>query len=328
MGTCVIATLGLALAVGCGDSTNRKSYGDAAVGGKREAGRVKVRTVGVELVPFAERTLSEDADGGLVWGALTDLEGVKVCLWKQRPMLASFEDFVSVEGPCHTSGAGGKVPRFEGLPANSELVFEATKDGFEPLAMPFVTYEHDFVPPTATPSYRNAMLRVGARDPWLEPPGTPGTRDGVAAVWVAVTGLSSKGVGAPALTDPPNVALGSTLSTTAAGVEVNIQSKTGNTKTSDTTRVVMALAERPRWLALSEGEYRVTFSHPRARCGWWAEAMHTPRSGYPAAETGVIRAPIFAGHDVIIVADCFCDVERKFGISADLATCTFGDAGR
>jgi hypothetical protein len=320
LGSSVLVVFGCVLAIACGDSTSPKAHG-ATTGGKPDAGppRVKVRTVSVELMPFAERTLSEDADGGLVWGALTDLEGVKVCLWKQRPQLASFEDFVSVEGPCHTSGAGGKVPRFEGLPANSELVFEATKDGFEPLAMPFVTYEHDFVPPTVVSGARYAMLRVGARDPWLEPPG-PGTHDGVAAVSASMDGQNSKGVGASELGSPPGV--GSIAATKAAGVQVRIQSKTG-----DRTRVVMTLSERPRWLALSEGEYRVTFSHPRASCMWWSEPLLLPRSGYPAAETGVVRVPIFAGHHVIIDADCWCDVERKFGIPTDLPTCSFADAG-
>ena len=88
-------------------------------------------------------------------------------------------------------------------------------------------------------------------------------------------------------------------------------------------RTVKTLTARPRFLAIHEGEYRVTFSHPHAPCFWFAAHLLVPASGYPEDETGVVRMPVFAEHSVIVAADCSCDVERKLGTPTDLASCSF-----
>jgi hypothetical protein len=307
------------LLLGCGDGVGSTS--DAGTHAANKTRHVKLRTVRVELLRVAERMISKGPNGELVWGTLTDLEDVKVCLWKKRPLLGRFEDFVDVDGPCDTSGPDGRVPPFEGLPANSELIFRWTKEGFEPLATHFVTYEQNFVPPTLLSGARVAMLRVGAADPWLEPLGAPGDGDGVAAVHAMIGGLTG---GKPIVTGLQLGVGPITGVTTAEGIEVTLVPERGGA----TGSVVKTRKDRPSWLVLPEGEYKVTFNHPPASCWWFAEQILMPASGYPTDETGVVRVPVFAGHSVTLAADCTCDPAHELGTPTDVASCSFApDAG-
>ena len=93
----------------------------------------------VELLPFWE--IPVDSGG---FGTPVPLAGAKVCVARKRRHSEPWDSFVPVDGPCTTTEAN-EIVVLKGVPAWSELVLTAEKDGFVPLAIPSTTGQWDLI---------------------------------------------------------------------------------------------------------------------------------------------------------------------------------------
>ena len=71
------------------------------------------------------------------------LSGVTVCVVKKRHYAQAWEQFVDTRGPCQEDVPAGNKVVLKGVPALSELVLTAEKDGFVPRAIPVTTGQWD-----------------------------------------------------------------------------------------------------------------------------------------------------------------------------------------
>jgi hypothetical protein len=293
----------------------------ADAGGKAHT---KTRTVSVEVLPVVEQAMSTGADGGTVLADPVPIAGVEVCPWKARPRLGTLADFVDLDWPsCPLTDDMGAVPPFDGLPANSELVFRYRKNGF----VPAVTTEVTSSVGVTVPNFwrgngtSSVMFREGALDAWLEAetPAAPG--NGMLAI---VTTMSRDGTGGSLLPVAPvaGVVTQAEFFSMARGVRVTVQSSGGDVPALDSH------ADRPSYLSLPAAEYTLTFAHRRAHCIPRTEYWDIYPFGYPAGEDS-LRIPIFAGYlsTASVHCDCFYNPVDGGPAPLDVAACSLPDSG-
>ena len=83
-------------------------------------------------------------------------------------------------------------------------------------------------------------------------------------------------------------------------------------------------ADRPAFLALPEGLYRVSVTQPGAfGCQAVGADNHFLPWGLPADGPGVLELPVLADHFALSGTNCWCVPLRANQSLVDLATCTF-----
>lgn len=325
-----VVAMGFAALVACGlgcsaahgrsttDSGAARAMSDAAVAKRR----VKPHTVRIELFHTAEQAIEQAADGSFVLGALTPIGGVEVCVVSQRAAFASFEPFQALEPPICTTSVEGQTVVLKELPINSDLVITFTKAGYEPGTMTFRTDEQDVAAPAWTPTFSTALVRERAVEPWLEPGPQAGVADGRAVIGVVAQWIGTEPVPGTALfgTGPTQNFVG------AEDVAVEIEHADG----SHVGELLFTLRDRPRFLSLPEGLYRMHFSHRIMNVESTAPRLRFMCWGLPTDAHATIEVPVVAGHAAGAIMGAFCHAPAAGYRLDDLATCTFtqsADAG-
>jgi hypothetical protein len=315
-------SLALASAViSCSDSRSREPAQEPEMDAStaREAAaerRVKERTVSIELFPIAHRELIEGADGAVSFAPFTPIGGARVCLARRRAAFALFERFEEVapdERICATSEEE-KAVRLSGLPANSDLVLTVTKEGYVPATFTFRTDEHDVELPQFWSAYMT-MMRLENRDRWLEPEPVPHADDSRVGIAVNFGAIFYPGE-IPPLGAEQAAAVAQVGFTHSEGATVRIE-PTGSSEEF----VVMTRRERPAFVSLPEGSYRVIADDPRAgACIPISVGDRFLPWGLPADQPNVLELPALAGHTAVAAFYCPCDYGPDERL-VDLATC-------
>jgi hypothetical protein len=110
----------------------------------------------------------------------------------------------------------------------------------------------------------------------------------------------------------------------AEGVAVEIERADGSA-----VGTLLTLRDRPRFMFLPEGLYRMRFSHPTMNVRPIDTLQRFMWRGLSTDEQDTIEVPVVAGHLVFGAMIAFCNAPTLGDRPADLATCTFmpGDAG-
>lgn len=302
-------TLVLALC-GCGagvasdaTDTSRADKGSADAAPPPEENPIKLT-----LWPFWD--LPVDANG---FGTPTPLEGVEVCVAKKRRYAQGWDQFVNVNGPCTITKASEKVV-LENVPAMSELILTAEKDGYVPRAIPVTTGQWDQDATVSLPDvYEMNMFSRTAASALF--PGADLTGTGQIIVFATSAMFT-----------------GTVVLFFLGGVSVTLEPPTGDaplyfhggTFVPDATSTISgdntALSQYSGAVItnIPQGEYEVDTSSPSSTIGG-AQSVF----GYASADLGVIRAPVLDGFVTEVASMGGCDVW------ADTTSCapTSADAG-
>jgi hypothetical protein len=290
---------------------------DASMG-RDAAVRVKERLVAIELPPVARRTVRPGPDGEFVYGEFELLDGATSCIVRRRKAFATFQPFEELapaDQICKTTGAGDVV-RLEGVPASSDLVISVTKDGFLPASLTFRVETLDVAVPPYFGSVRTPLFEPGQTDPWLEPStgeGETGTAmlSATMVVYSANEG-ANEGIGYDGIVPTWATTEGAHLTLTLEGA------------TNATPIELDTLAERPLFLELPAGSYRVHATHPRARCEPVAGGGYTPW-GLLADGPNEHELPVLEGHAADLHLACWC-FPKADQVLLDFPSCTVEDA--
>ena len=302
----------LGLVFGCRTETRGEDGG--AADATRTMRRVKERTVSIELLQTVERVLERSADGSFQYGTRRPIGGVKACVAMHRAAFASFELFERLEPEKCTTSVEGEAIRLEGVPSNADLIITYTKDGYMPEAGTFRTDEYDVALPFWSDAavYFTPLVRERALEPWLEAPPRDAS-DGVMAAWAQAVGDWEVGYGREQFVADvvPGVA-------PAADAVIRIE-----TPDRDLLTKTLSLRDRPRFVALPAGLYRVSFEHPVLEVVPMGVQEQFLTTGLPTDDFETIEVPVLAGHLSLALVDAYCplpsDMARPF---SDLATCT------
>lgn len=303
----------LALSLGCGSRADTPGVDGGTADAASATRRVKQRTVSIELLQTVERELERTADGSFQYGTRRPIGGVKACVAMHRAAFASYEPFERLEPENCTTSVEGKAMRLEGVPSNSDLIITYTKDGYMPEAGTFRTDEHDVALPFWSDAavYFTPLVREHAVEPWLEAAPSDAS-DGVMAVWAQAVGDWEVGDGREQLVADvvPGVA-------PAADVVIRIETPEG-----DLLSETLSLRDRPRFVSLPAGSYRVSFAHAVLEIIPMGVQEQFLTTGLPTDDFETIEVPMLAGHLSLALVDAYCplpsDMSRPF---ADLATC-------
>jgi hypothetical protein len=322
------AVLALVL-VACSDTPRARDHdageGDAQVQAqashKDAAIRVEPRTVAIELPAIGWQSFGPKAGGKFDYGTIEPLDGVQACVTMRRDVFATFQQFSPLPKSICVTNEAGKVVRIEGVPAYSDLIVTITKEGFLPGSVTHRVEGLDVpVPSWGTSGLYILLVKAGQEDPWIDAPKRPAA-DALPVVAQVFNGWSG----------PATAHVSGTVMLGLSAVVPTVASATGAsvtiTREGDATDAPITLstsADRPRFVALTGGLYRVQVTHPRAMgCEAWGWESHFSVYGFTADGPGVVELPVLAGHATAAVVQCFCAPSRAGEDVADLASCTF-----
>ena len=107
--------------------------------------------------------------------------------------------------------------------------------------------------------------------------------------------------------------------TPAEGVAVEIEHADSRAVTK-----VSTLRERPVFLSLAEGLYRMRFSQPVMSVGPVGANAQYMVTGLPTDSQDTIEVPVLARHGALALVEASCRAPVSGQPVEDLATCTFG----
>jgi hypothetical protein len=294
-----VISLGSALA-GCAteDAVPALPENDAGAGAPDGAPPREENPIKLTLWPFWD--LPVRADG---FGAPEPLAGVTVCVAKKRSHEQDWEQFVDTTLPCARDVPAGDPVVLNGVPAMSELVLTAEKDGYLPRALPVKTgqWDEDMRTGDADISQMHLFTEESAQYAF------PGSDLGKGQIVFLVTSI---GVAVPDASTVPNFTL-----SFLGGVSVALEPPAGegpfyfsggvivdgasSTFAGDLQRLSGAV-----FTSLPRNEYLVRLSDN-------AILNPTPVSthqiyGFPDRLPGVIRAPVLEGYFTEVVTGAFC----------------------
>jgi hypothetical protein len=163
------------------------------------------------------------------------------------------------------------------------------------------------------------LVTPGAVDPWLEPAVPPGADDARVVLEVPMTYQGpDQGVPGAEQFQVPERFQGVVP---AEGALLQIETAAGLPVVSVTTQ-----RERPSFVALPAGVYRVRYSHPAAPCEPAVFRFGIFPEGLPTEAADVLELPVLANHTTQLGMDCFCVASAPAGSVLDLATCTIAPA--
>jgi hypothetical protein len=308
-----------ALVLGCSDAELGGGAQDAAtsaIDAAVPAPRMKERTVRLELGKVAHRELLEGDGGTLVYGEVTYLAGAEVCVISRRDAFRAFEPFEALDPPICVTSADDESLWLEPVPANSDILITATKPGYEPALRPHRTDDRDVPLPAWAVKLMLPLLAPEEAAPWIEEPQPAATGESGRLMLDASMFGNADAAPATNFWFPAPLHIARTND-----VRFSIEAVGGGEPIELTS-----LADRPRFLALPAGTYRLQFTHDRARCqpsgvSWglgfslFTDELHT------------VEVRILAGHATGFSVDCYCVDEVRNEQIADLGTCTLVDAG-
>jgi hypothetical protein len=310
----LVVAVGAWLALGCDDGEGARSGGDGDAG----AVRFKERTVRITLPRVGERKLDAADDGTVVYPKVTPLGGVEVCIARRRDAYALFEPFVELEPQrfCLTN-VEKETTRHDGVPANSDLVVTYTKSGYEPVATTFRTDEYDVAVPSWSDNlaYFVPLVREHVLTRWLEADPPPDDANGTIAIWALAVGDWGRGYGARVFAAEADPGVEQ-----AHGMGVEITDPDGHRVAEMET-----LRDRPRFVSLPEGSYRVRFSHPSADVQPFGVQEQFTITGLPTDAFDAIEVPVLAGRLSLAAVEAYCLLPTDDRPFADLSTCTLAD---
>jgi hypothetical protein len=314
------------VAVGCARS---EGIDDVDASARETGPGVKPYYVKIEVLPVATREVSRTEDGQLLWGELMPLEGADVCVKYIRPAFASFTPFEALREPRCAKSVGVEPVVIGGVPSNSDLIVTIAKDGYMPIAQTARTSERDHVRPDGWYPIRTVARRTGVFDPWLEGELTP--EAGLGEFFALMGDWNSHAHPRVPGGDQPfsqplqgfAFARDGTLRVEQASPQVE---RGAIAAPAVEPFDLEMLAERPRYVPLPSGIYRVTAEHPRAHCRASGVEASYVVTGFWTAEPNVLEMPLLAGYTSGSIHLCDC----PFGpgdVLADLSSCTIDHAG-
>jgi hypothetical protein len=310
-----LSALSLHLA-GCASEASDTSSG-AADAGAHDAFAPEERFVKLTFWPLYDWN-----EGPTGFGPIEPLGGARVCVDRLRPLGASWDAFVRVDEadiPCVTTVVEEKVV-FEKVPAASELLLVATKEGYQPSVFPVATDSWDTDPTnvknifTGAPFYELGfrLVRAGPPRPGIEVTiddalGTIDARVGVGGVEAVLERRAGDGpyYGIGGVVDP------SLQRFAPASIPPLVVGQVPN------------LVPHASFVNVPEGEYELVYAREGLACQAAGFFNGEVVFGFPSGKPNTVSVPVLDGHlTPRIGQDCTCLslFEAGFG-NVDPQTC-------